>query len=143
MPWLERRNFAQPVGLVRAVVVQLTVTASARDLGDDAGLLGDDDVAGVDGGAALHAGADERRLGAEQRHGLTLHVRTHEGAVRVVVLEERDQRGRDRHHLARRDVHVVDVVGGDVVDLAALATDQHALLGEGAVRRSAARWPGR
>ena len=33
------------------------------DLLDHAGLLGDDDVAGVDGGAVLHAGADQRRLG--------------------------------------------------------------------------------
>ena len=76
--------------------------------------VGDDDVAGVDGGAVLHAGADERRLGADQRHGLALHVGAHERAVGVVVLEERDHGGRDRHHLARRDVHVVDVVAGDV-----------------------------
>jgi hypothetical protein len=69
------------------------------------------DVTGVDSRTALHAGADERRVAAEQRHSLTLHVGTHEGAVGVVVLEERDQRGRDRHHLARRDVHVVDVLG--------------------------------
>ena len=94
----------------------------------------DDDVTGVDRGAVLHAGADERRLGAEQRHGLTLHVRTHEGAVRVVVLEERDHRGGDGHHLARRDVHVVDVDAGDVLDLATLTTDQDALLRERAVR---------
>ena len=65
-----------------------------------------------------------------QRHGLAHHVRAHEGAVGVVVLEERDHRGRDRHHLARRDVHVVDVVAGDVVDLAATAADQDAVLGE-------------
>ena len=45
-----------------------------------------------------------------QRHGLPLHVRAHERAVRVVVLEERDQRGRDRDDLRRRDVHEVDVV---------------------------------
>ena len=32
----------------------------------------------------------------QQRHGLPLHVRAHQRAVRVVVLEERDQRGRDR-----------------------------------------------
>ena len=31
-----------------------------RDLLDDARLLGDDDVTGVDGGAVLHAGADQR-----------------------------------------------------------------------------------
>ena len=78
-----------------------------------------------------------------QRHGLALHVGTHERAVRVVVLEERDQRGRDRHHLARRDVHVVDLVGLDVVDLAALLADQHAVLGEVAVGVERRRWPGR
>ena len=101
-----------------------------RDLLDDTGLLGDDDVAGVDGGAQLHAGTDERRLGTDQRHGLTLHVRAHQGAVGVVVLEERDHRGRDRHHLARRDVHVVDLGRRDELDLAALTADEDALLGE-------------
>ena len=49
------------------------------------------------------------------------------------MLEERDHRGRDRDHLARRDVHVVDAVGGHEVDLATLAPDQHAVVGERAV----------
>src|SRR3954451_10541654 len=44
--------------------------------------------------ALLHAGPDDRGLRLEKRHGLALHVRAHEGPVRVVVLEERDQRGR-------------------------------------------------
>jgi hypothetical protein len=44
-----------------------------------------------------------------QRHGLTLHVSAHEGTLGVVVLEERDEVGCDGEHLARRDVHVVDV----------------------------------
>jgi hypothetical protein len=39
----------------------------------------------------------------DQRHRLTLHVRAHQGAVRVVVLEERDQRRRDADDLLRRD----------------------------------------
>ena len=69
------------------------------------------DVAGVDGGAVLEAGADERRLRDHQRHCLPLHVRAHQRAVRVVVLEERDQRRRDRDDLGRRDVHVVDGLG--------------------------------
>ena len=46
----------------------------------------------------------------QQRHGLALHVRAHQRAVRVVVLEERDQRRRDRPDLRRRDVHEVDVL---------------------------------
>jgi hypothetical protein len=59
--------------------------------GDHAGALGDDDLTGVQGGAPLHAGADDRRLRLQKRHGLALHVGTHEGSVGVVVLEERDQ----------------------------------------------------
>ena len=100
------------------------------DLLDDAGLGGDDHVTGVDRGAELHAGADQRRVALDQRHGLALHVGAHQRAVGVVVLEERDQGGRDRHHLARRDVHVVDLVGRDHVDLAVALADQHPLLGE-------------
>src|SRR5436190_6265350 len=80
------------------------------DVDDRARPRGDDDVARVDRGAVLEAGADERRLAHEQRHRLALHVRSHESAVRVVVLEERDERRRDRDDLRRRDVHQVDVL---------------------------------
>jgi hypothetical protein len=48
---------------------------------DHAADLGDDHVTGVDRGAVLHAGADQRRLGLDQRHGLALHVRTHEARL--------------------------------------------------------------
>ena len=80
------------------------------DLVDDAAAAGADGGAGVTGDDRLHAGADERRFGAHQRHGLTLHVRAHQSAVGVVVFQERDQRRGDRHHLLRRHVHQVDVV---------------------------------
>jgi hypothetical protein len=71
---------------------------------------------GLDGRArvardlAFDAGADERRLGLQQRHRLTLHVRAHQRAVGVVVLEERDERGRDRDQLLGRHVDQVDVL---------------------------------
>ena len=90
----------------------------AGDLGDHAGALGDDDLAGVLGGPRLDAGADVRRLGDEQRHRLLLHVGAHEGAVGVVVLDEGDERGRDRDDLLRRDVHQVDFRRRHEVDLA-------------------------
>ncbi len=121
------------VGAPGAVVVRHRDEVSAGLL-HHAGLVGHDHVAGVGRGPVLHAGADQRRLAPQERHRLALHVRPHQGPVGVVVLEERDHRGRDRHHLARRDVHVVDVVGPDVVDLAALAPHQDAVLGEGPVR---------
>jgi hypothetical protein len=62
-----------------------------RHLGDGAVVLGEDEVARVTRGASLDAGADVGRGRPQQRHGLALHVRSHEGAVGVVVLEERDQ----------------------------------------------------
>jgi hypothetical protein len=110
---------------VDAVGVGAHDDAVRRDLDDDARLAGADDVAGVLRGLALDAGADVRRLGTQQRHGLALHVRAHQGAVRVVVLEERDERRRQRHDLARRDVHVVHGVRRDLADLAALGADEH------------------
>ena len=81
------------------------------DVRDRALRTGDHDVAGVDRRPALHPGADDRRVGDEQRHRLGLHVRAHQRAVRVVVLEERDHRGRDRPDLLRRDVDQVDLLG--------------------------------
>ena len=48
--------------------------------------------------------------GLEQRHRLALHVRAHQRAVGVVVLEERDERRRHGHDLLGADVHVVDLV---------------------------------
>src|SRR6185312_14093781 len=58
---------------------------------DQAIALGEDDGTRVAGGDAFHAGADERRFRNKQRNGLALHVRAHQRAVGVVVLEERDQ----------------------------------------------------
>ena len=93
---------------------------------------GDHHVTRVDRGAALHAGADQRGLGDHQRHGLTLHVGAHQGAVGVVVLQERDQRRRDRDDLRRRDVHVVDIFRVEQLGLAGAPAqdraDQLALL---------------
>jgi len=76
-------------------------------------------------GDALHAGADERRFALDERHGLALHVGTHERAVGVVVLEERNQAGGDRDELLRRNVDVVDLIAALEDEVAGLtAVDQ-------------------
>ena len=56
-----------------------------------AGFLRHDDGAGIARDAVFETGGHERRFGDEQRHGLALHVGTHQRAVRVVVLQERNQ----------------------------------------------------
>ena len=66
------------------------------------------------GHVLLQAGGDDRRLGDQQRHRLPLHVRAHERAVGVVVLQERDQAGRDADHLLGRDVDVLHLVGSTI-----------------------------
>ena len=92
----------------------------------------DDDVARVDGGAVLEPGADERRLRDHQRHRLPLHVRAHQRAVRVVVLEERDHRRRDRDDLRRRDVHELDLLRGGHHGLALARAAEHLVVHEAA-----------
>src|SRR4029079_5853255 len=52
---------------------------------------------------------DQRRLSLDERDGLTLHVRAHQRAVGVIVLEERDERRGHRHELLGRNVDVVDL----------------------------------
>src|SRR5215813_11818994 len=98
-----RRHFA------RERAVDVVIDADDDALGvhdvDDPVTLGDDHRARILRGDGLHAGADQRRLGPQQRHGLALHVRPHQRAVGVVVLEEGDQAGRDRDELFRADVH--------------------------------------
>ena len=95
-----------------------------------AGGLGPQHVAGIDGGAELHAGADQRSLGLEQRHCLPLHVGPHQGPVGVVVLQEGHERGGDRHHLLRRDIHVGDVLAPRAHVLTAGRVGQHGVFEE-------------
>ena len=118
---------------------------------DDAGgvhLIDDAGAAGGDGGARvachhlLHAGADQRRLGPDERHRLALHVGAHQRAVGVVVLQERDQRRGDGHQLLGRHVDVVDLVGRHEqhVTREAAGDEIARQLALGVDRR---RWPGR
>ena len=73
-------ELAQPEDLVGAVVVR-DLDQIGTHRGDGAGLGRDGHVAGVHRAAVLHAGAHERGLRQDQRHGLALHVRAHQRAV--------------------------------------------------------------
>ncbi len=97
--------------------------AGRVDLVDDAGAARGDRRARIARHDRLHAGADERRVGAHQRHRLALHVRAHQRAVGVVVLEERDQRRGDGNELLGRNVHVVDAIAGQEHDVAGVTAD--------------------
>ena len=115
---------AQELG--ELVFLRLAVVVSHGDgagvhLGHDAVALGEDGDLGVHADLVLHTGTDDGSLGSEQRNGLTLHIRAHQGTVRVVVRQERDHRGRDGDHHARGNVDVVNAVAVDLDDLVAVA----------------------
>ena len=69
----------------------------------------------------LHACSHQRRLSAQQRHRLALHVGTHQGAVGVVVFEEGNQRRRHADQLLGADVDVVNLVAALQDEVAGLA----------------------
>ena len=54
----------------------------------------------------------------EEGHALALHVGSHQRAIRIVVLKERNHTRSDRNNLLGRDIHVVDVSGGYLEELA-------------------------
>ena len=58
-------------------------------------------LARVDGSLVFHSGADQWRFGPDERHRLTLHIRTHQRPVGVVVLQKGDERSADAHDLLR------------------------------------------
>ncbi len=103
------------------------------DLIDHAGAARGDSRAGIAGDHAFHAGADERRLGMNERHRLPLHVGAHERAVGVVVLEERNERRRHRNKLLRRHVHEVHLVRRNELHVAGVSHDDE-IVGEAALR---------
>ena len=115
----------------RLGVVDAHDDARRVDVIDGAAAAREHRGAGVDGGGALDAGADQRLLGPQAGHGLALHVGAHQRAVRVVVLEERDQRRGHRHDLARRDVHVLDLVAGRQHELVLVAAAHQLVLAGG------------
>ena len=87
-----------------------------------ASALADYHRAGIAGRDPLHAGAHVRRVGAQQRHGLALHVGTHQRTVGVVVLQERNQAGGHRDELLGTDVDVFDFVAVLQDEIAGLAS---------------------
>ena len=122
----------QAVGRIRAVIMG-NFDVVSRDFRHHTIFGRGDHITGVVSGVELHAGTDQRGLGPQQGHGLALHVRTHQRAVGVIVLKERDHGRGDRPQLTWRHIHVVDLIGRHVVDVATFTTHQNTVLSECAI----------
>ena len=82
--------FLQVMGVVVALLVLHHDRRGIHE-GDGAIDPGDRHHAGVAGDLSFQAGSHQGTLGTQQRHGLALHVGSHQSAVGVVVLQEGDQ----------------------------------------------------
>ena len=102
------------------------------DAGHDTRTPRDDHGTRVDSHRRFEASSHERRARIQQGHGLALHVRAHQRAVGVVVLEERNERRGDRDELFRRHVHVIDIGRRREREVSTLAR-QHEIIDERAV----------
>src|SRR3954466_9379339 len=95
--------------------------AARIDLIDDAVAAGHDAHPRIARDGPFDAGTDERSGRAEEGYRLALHVRAHQRAVRVVVLQEGNQRRGHRDELVRRHVHQGNVLRTRHRELARLA----------------------
>ena len=130
-------KFGEPVRRCQAAVAE-HFNLTRGHVGDDSVFLGDDAHARVQRGLVLHAGADNGGLRADQGHGLPLHVRTHQGAVCVVVFQKRNHGRRDRNDHLGRNIHVIGALAGDFHNLLAVAggdfgIEEAAVLADGLV----------
>ena len=121
-PLVEADELAQLIG------VAADLDPRGVDVGHRSLAAGADDHARVVGHVALHARGHHRGLGHQQRHGLPLHVGTHQGAVGVVVFQERNQAGRNADHLARRHVDVLHPVDRHQFEVGMVAGDDRIAL---------------
>ena len=71
------------------------------DLSDDPIYVSDLYCFGVDRNAFFNAGAHEWGVGLKERHTLTLHIRSHECAIGIIVFEERNEARCNRNKLLR------------------------------------------
>ncbi len=76
---------------------------------DDAIAAADHYRSGIASGDTFHARTHERRFATDERHGLTLHVGAHQGAIGVIVFEEWNQAGGNGDELLGRNVYVIDL----------------------------------
>ena len=85
----------QVIGIFAVVVISANHDGVRVHEFNGSGMLRQNHDARVTRSLVFHTGTDDRRLRYQQRYSLTLHVGAHQCAVRVVVFEERDHRGRN------------------------------------------------
>ena len=85
----------------------------------------DGNIRSIHGGDLFHSGAHDGGLRIDEWDRLTLHVRAHQSAVRVVVFQERNHRRGYRNHLLRSHVHILYFIGAHLDEFSPFAGKDH------------------
>ena len=88
-------------------VIIINADSLGRYITDSSRFLGYHADTGVYCCLFFHTGTYYRCFGAQKRHGLTLHVGSHQCTVRIVVLQERNQCSSHREYHSRGYIHVI------------------------------------
>ncbi len=75
----------------------------------------------VNRNGTLYSSSNQRFLCAQTRHCLPLHVRSHERPIRIIVFQERNQRGCNGDNLRRCNVHELNTVSRHQAEFVAIA----------------------
>ena len=110
-----------PFAVFRGFSVFCDNDLPSGDRGHFAGTFTQNHGVGITGYLGFHACSDNRSFGNQQGDALPLHVRTHQGPVRVVVFQEWNQGSRDRNQLLRGNVHVVNLVRFNFQELSTIS----------------------
>ncbi len=96
---VQRVTFVQIRELSQFVGVVVNGNFACRDFCHRSGILGFFDHVGVLAHVLFHSRANEGLFRIHERHPLTHHVGSHQGAICVVVFEKRYETCRDTHGL--------------------------------------------
>ena len=114
-------KLCQTVNILRTVVIG-HCDLLGGGAGNGTGLLRNHADTGVHGCLYFHTCSNYRSFCRQQRHCLTLHVGSHQRTVRVVVLQERNQRGSHGEYHLRGYVHIVEHMALVLLRLFAVTT---------------------
>src|SRR5262249_32522368 len=92
-------SLVQANELPQTIFAVVNADLLAVNISNGAAFLGANHHAAVASNVLLQSGCDNGRLSDKERHGLPLHVRSHQRAVGVVMFEKRNESSRDADHL--------------------------------------------
>ena len=117
-------SFVESGKLLERIQITADLDLGGITISDFSSPFGSNDHARVFGHGGFHAGCYDGRFDHEQGNCLPLHIGTHQCPVGIIVFQERDQSGRDSHHLTGCHIDVLYLFRCDQFKVRAIACNQ-------------------